>query len=1432
MKSVKRTRLPGAIRLALRLGLGLALLLGLAVAVLGTQRVPLAHAQTLTVCGTGCDYTKIQLAINDASNGDIISVVDAVHTEAGIVVRKNVTIQGQGPGNTIVQAQTLPDVANTRVFAINNAITTTIRDMTIRHGNVVAGPAQGGGIYNNGALTVQRVTITGNRAVGSGNDEEGRAYGGGIYNDGTLILQQVAVIDNWVEGNGSDRGSHAQGGGIYNNGTLTIQDSSISDNTAQGGSAISDIGDAGNAHGGGIYNNGTLTVQLATIIGNRLQGGYAGGQYGGGGSTYGGGIYNNGGLSVQDSAISSNTLQGGNAAGSDGHGGDAHGGGVAQWWPGPGSVTLAHSIISRNMARGGNAGGANGSAGSAYGGGVSEGAPGGGTLAFINCTISANTAQGGLGSGGSTDGDAEGGGIRGSSSTSLSYCTVAWNRAAGALMSGGGLHSTSGLGSGPWIKSCIVANNTGPSDPNGPDLAGNVQSQDYNLIENANGHTLSGTTGNNIEGADPLLGPLQDNGGPTETHALPESSPSLNRIPNGQNECGTTITEDQRGSLRPQGGTCDMGAFELELTGLLEVVKELVPSADWGTFHLQIDGVIEKADASDGDSTGKKLVYTGAHTVAESTDIPDELDKYNILIECRDQGGAGSVVATIDNAGPLALTVNRNDDIVCIITNVRKTGKLEVSKALVPGTDPGLFDLRIDGEVEKANASDGDSTGKKTVYTGVRTVGETTGTSTDLDDYNSSIECRADGGQGDVVASATGTGPLPVTVNEDDDIACTVTNVRKTGKLELVKDLEPDTNPGKFLLQIDGVTWRVDASDGESTGKVVVNTGERLVRELGGTDTTLYDYNSSIECRDSGGQGAVVASSSDSGPLPVQVNEDDDIVCTFTNVRKTGYLEIIKDLEPADNPGKFHLQIDGITMKGNASDGDTTEEQMVDTGQRTVGEVAGLGTTLADYNSSIECRDQDGAGSVVGSTNGPGPLVVAVYENDDIVCTITNVRKTGKLEVFKDLEPDSDPGRFNLQIDGVTERVDAGDMNSTGQQTVNTGEHLVGETAGTDTDLSNYESSIECRDNGGGGIVVASSNNAGPLTVTVDEHENIVCTIRNNRQGSITIIKEAQPTGPQKFFFDGDLGEFFLRDRGDDTNTTTFLELRQGSYEVGEIVPAGWYLTDIVCQDPDGGSVGAVITATALIDLDAGEEVTCTFHNAQLPDLFISKGGAPTSLLPGQPLTYTLSFSNTGSVSAPNVLIADVVPGALTDVRFESDPALEPVGSISYTWDVGGLDPGDGGVITITGRIRTDLVNGLTFTNTASITTPVAEWNPSNNSDSMPVTVVRLAPLAVDDFYRTRPNVIFESSPLSVLDNDNDQQSDPLTAMLGDEPDNGDVILNLDGTFVYTPTLDFAGEDTFTYHASDGVLDSNVATVTIAVGAHRVYLPMVIRQYP
>ena len=89
-----------------KLLLRLAALVALLAAALGAPPVPVAHADTYTVCAVGCDFTTIWAAINDAGtvNGDTISVTDATHTEAGITVNKNLTIQGQGVSNTIVQA--------------------------------------------------------------------------------------------------------------------------------------------------------------------------------------------------------------------------------------------------------------------------------------------------------------------------------------------------------------------------------------------------------------------------------------------------------------------------------------------------------------------------------------------------------------------------------------------------------------------------------------------------------------------------------------------------------------------------------------------------------------------------------------------------------------------------------------------------------------------------------------------------------------------------------------------------------------------------------------------------------------------------------------------------------------------------------------------------------------------------------------------------------------------------------------------------------------------------------------------------------------------------------------------------------------------------------------------------------------------------------
>jgi VCBS repeat-containing protein len=91
------------------------------------------------------------------------------------------------------------------------------------------------------------------------------------------------------------------------------------------------------------------------------------------------------------------------------------------------------------------------------------------------------------------------------------------------------------------------------------------------------------------------------------------------------------------------------------------------------------------------------------------------------------------------------------------------------------------------------------------------------------------------------------------------------------------------------------------------------------------------------------------------------------------------------------------------------------------------------------------------------------------------------------------------------------------------------------------------------------------------------------------------------------------------------------------------------------------------------------------------------------------------------------------------------------------------------------------------------------------------------APAAGDDAYSTEEDRALTVAAPGVLDDDTDADGDALSAVVVDEPAHGELTLNEDGSFSYTPAADFNGSDSFTYKASDGRLDSNAATVTIAV---------------
>jgi uncharacterized repeat protein (TIGR01451 family) len=242
-------------------------------------------------------------------------------------------------------------------------------------------------------------------------------------------------------------------------------------------------------------------------------------------------------------------------------------------------------------------------------------------------------------------------------------------------------------------------------------------------------------------------------------------------------------------------------------------------------------------------------------------------------------------------------------------------------------------------------------------------------------------------------------------------------------------------------------------------------------------------------------------------------------------------------------------------------------------------------------------------------------------------------------------------------------------------------------------------------------------------------------------------------------------------------------------------------------------------------DIGTFQSWTLGIETMDEADLSITKAASPDPVEPGSPLTYALTFSNIGVVTATNVLITDVVPITITNLSYTSSGVtITPVGNISYTWQVGDLNPSEGGTITITGVVSPGLAAGLTLINTATITTTTEENDTDNNSDTVEVTIANAAPVAVDDSASTTADT---PVTISVLDNDSDLNGDVLSVVAVGTPANGIATISSPTTVVYTPTLN--SNDTFTYTASDGSL-TDTATVIVTVGEHGfVYLPLIFK---
>ena len=141
------------------------------------------------------------------------------------------------------------------------------------------------------------------------------------------------------------------------------------------------------------------------------------------------------------------------------------------------------------------------------------------------------------------------------------------------------------------VANTIIAGNVAGSG-SGPDCdAAGAQaaltSQGYNLLQSASFCTVGGNVTGNVVGRDPLLTPLEDNGGFTLTHALAPGSPAIDTgstvLPGSGG--GACALADQRGVLRPLGARCDMGAFERDAAFTLGAVR---PASGGNTGQVTI----------------------------------------------------------------------------------------------------------------------------------------------------------------------------------------------------------------------------------------------------------------------------------------------------------------------------------------------------------------------------------------------------------------------------------------------------------------------------------------------------------------------------------------------------------------------------------------------------------------------------------------------------------------------------------------------------------------------------------------------------------------------------------------------------------------------------------------------------------------------------
>lgn len=351
-----------------------------------------------------------------------------------------------------------------------------------------------------------------------------------------------------------------------------------------------------------------------------------------------------------------------------------------------------------------------------------------------------------------------------------------------------------------------------------------------------------------------------------------------------------------------------------------------------------------------------------------------------------------------------------------------------------------------------------------------------------------------------------------------------------------------------------------------------------------------------------------------------------------------GSITIVKNAIPASTQPFFFTiatatKTNHFTLEDNGHNPSTFPKKStfshLKAGVYVVTEASTQGWTLRDITCS-EGADIEISGSAVTINLGEGQNVTCKFTNKK------NVPVHGRIVVFKRTIPAGDKTKFTITASGT------GTIAGNTSRHIKDGQHKTfAVTAGTynvsEKAVAGWtENTSQCRN-----LVISA------------QHPLATCTITNTRTASLTIVKDAQPNSAKVFSFrttGSGLSNFTLSDNGSN-NSKTFTNLIPGNFMVEELAATGWNLSGINCT---GGGTFNINGASISLSLAAGNHVTCTFTNKQIPVVLgISTGGRGGGVVLSQvtaaptPVVSGAQLVNTGNSPLKTILLGVVLLGLL-----------------------------------------------------------------------------------------------------------------------------------------------------------------------------------------